>query len=531
MTCPQKERWHLLSLELLDEQEAEALRAHARECAPCHAACQAARRDHARLLRAFEVFDRDDDQFREQLIAALPQALAGAPAPGRPLRVRRWLGDFAMATNYRPTRWLAFALAPAACVALVLILVLTGTPRIAFAQVVERMRAARTLLCQVTTTTEILADALPGQEPERVSLSTLKMYSDGQTRAWLYEQEENGQHICTLMRPEGSYVSAGDRQYTFTQAEPPAHGEGMASPTEWVEHLLKVTEEPDRRLGEEQIAGRPAVGFEIAGWKLGYSPRPTDATGASDTMQVRVWVDTKTRLPVRFETDMIWSAPASKLHITSRWDDLKWDVPLDAAQFEPPATAFAPDTPRVDLPAINELSAIEALRAWLAEGEQARATFVLLDARAAEKGEPLPAELETSRVMAALDSAFPDRLDISWLMSSFATRAAMAGLKEQLATPPPMPENMTDQERAAFAKQRARDFAKQAGETAGRATARIMPLAAFYQKLANDDRNPEYFGPDVTPGDATAVLLRWRTEDGLRVIYGDLHVETVATNP
>ena len=60
---------------------------------------------------------------------------------------------------------------------------------------------------------------------------------------------------------------------------------------------------------------------------------------------------------------------------------------------------------------------------------------------------------------------------------------------------------------------------------------RMMPLYAgtlFYRQLLEDGADPEYFGPQVKPGDADAVLVRWRLETGeTRVIYGDLHAETL----
>jgi len=57
---------------------------------------------------------------------------------------------------------------------------------------------------------------------------------------------------------------------------------------------------------------------------------------------------------------------------------------------------------------------------------------------------------------------------------------------------------------------------------------KAMAVAAFYMKLANEQRDPEYFGATVKPGDAEAILLKWRLDGGrYRVIYGDLRAETV----
>ena len=59
-----------------------------------------------------------------------------------------------------------------------------------------------------------------------------------------------------------------------------------------------------------------------------------------------------------------------------------------------------------------------------------------------------------------------------------------------------------------------------------------LSLAApsfFYGKLFNKKNDPAYHGETVKPGDVDEVLLRWKLDDGqYRVIYGDLHAETVS---
>ena len=89
MKCPNHESWHLLSLGLLAEAEAAELYAHAEECDACRARLGAARRNHAGLLRAFEVFDHNHDRLREQLMAALPsEAVCEQPSVLSGLRTR-----------------------------------------------------------------------------------------------------------------------------------------------------------------------------------------------------------------------------------------------------------------------------------------------------------------------------------------------------------------------------------------------------------------------------------------------------------
>ena len=56
----------------------------------------------------------------------------------------------------------------------------------------------------------------------------------------------------------------------------------------------------------------------------------------------------------------------------------------------------------------------------------------------------------------------------------------------------------------------------------------IQAMGSFYMLLAQDKKDPAYYGEIVTPEDADQVLMRWKVSDNeYRVIFGGLHVETV----
>lgn len=59
---------------------------------------------------------------------------------------------------------------------------------------------------------------------------------------------------------------------------------------------------------------------------------------------------------------------------------------------------------------------------------------------------------------------------------------------------------------------------------------RIRATCSFYGKLVREERQVLYFGDRVKPGDADRILLRWKTDNGdeYRVVFGDLHVQTVS---
>jgi hypothetical protein len=67
-----------------------------------------------------------------------------------------------------------------------------------------------------------------------------------------------------------------------------------------------------------------------------------------------------------------------------------------------------------------------------------------------------------------------------------------------------------------------------------RKTSEVIQLVApgfLYTILVEENKDPVYYGETVKPGDADKVLLRWKLDDGqYRVIFGDLHADTVTAN-
>jgi hypothetical protein len=196
-------------------------------------------------------------------------------------------------------------------------------------------------------------------------------------------------------------------------------------------------------------------------------------------VEVKVWVDVKKRLPVRYESLTTGldrrGNPTSHRFVT---DDFQWDVPVTAADFEPPPVPDGYEV--VDRPGvIDEEAAIQGLKQCaeligsyltISEGEGSGWTVV--------------SALEKSETPAAVR------------------------LKEQIKELPEM----------------------QKLNTVRRA---VIPMfegfMRFYNGLVQDKKDPAYYGKTVTPKDADKVLLRWKVSDSkYRVIFGDLHAETVS---
>lgn len=523
MTCPGAEKWNALSMALVAGPEAEALLRHARACADCRRRLAEARRDHATLQRACEVFDRDHDRLREQLLAALPAAVAPPPRAVPIAAARRRLGGLAMTLTQRKTRWAALALLPAAGLVAAFAVFFASGPSVAFADVLERIRRARTMTCQTTTVSEY-RPADPAGSPGRTTRTegTLAMYADGAARAWRLDTVEPAATQWSF--PDRLVVLQDGRVEVFRFHKEPQAGV-IESPAQYLERMLAVCDEPDAVLGRTEIAGRPVVGFEIAGWKLGFGTRPAGPESGRPDNVARIWVDVATKLPVRLEFESAASVAGGFLHRRGVWDKLRWDVPLDPEHFEPPPASAADKFTDLDVPPVNEESFIRALEAWRAQSAELAETLDALEQQARERGdEEALGRVASLRAGLGLSHPFPPQLDVQWLMMSCAGRSAALGALDPAARRAAEQAGQAGDAGAELAA------AGRAAEDIARATVREIgaPLGLFYRKLVMEGRDPEYY-PAAPPGDAAAVLVRWKVDAGhARVIYADLHAETVA---
>jgi len=154
--------------------------------------------------------------------------------------------------------------------------------------------------------------------------------------------------------------------------------------------------------------------------------------------------------------------------------DFQWDVPVDAADFEPVIPDDYTGTVRKFPAHITEETAIQGLK-----------------------------------LLVELLGKYPENItgvnEVLRLAEKSETPAATR-LKEEI-------KGLTDDEIG----NKLVDF--------------LMPirgLARFYYWLQHDKKDRAYYGETVTPKDADKVLMRWKVSDNeYRVIFGDLHAETV----
>jgi hypothetical protein len=395
-----------------------------------------------------------------------------------------------------------------------------------FAAVLQSMRQAKSMVCDLVTTTSVEEGPLPDEFTQVPRRGTIAISFAREAPATLisYEPMKSGLPSRMLFLGDKVYAWEGDKVHVITSAE------ALQRPgaENWLGRLLEVRESPDRSLGEETINGHRAAGFEVAGWKLGVGARPSQAnpTPPGSDARLRVWVDVEQNLPIRLEIEQTMVVPTATIKVQQLWDNIKWNVELNPADFRPPPAEVLATAETTPIPAIDETAFVDFMRAWVESKDKATAGIDMIKQKAQERGEELPSVIKSLIETAALDVGYPERLDAFWLSGRFAARATLASMGELLPKQQPIPAGLDESQRAKLVRERNKEGAMAAARASSEAMMKAQVAAAFFQKLSAEQRNPEYFGATVKPGDANALLLKWTVDDGrVRVIYGDLRAE------
>jgi len=258
---------------------------------------------------------------------------------------------------------------------------------------------------------------------------------------------------------------------------------------DWLERQLEWPWANDPRVLVKEILGckyesmgRATIdGIEVEGFQ---TTDPNWVGNAPNIRQVdvKMWVDVKTWLPVRYEEAYVYFEEKRQRfeHTHSVMHDFRWDVVVDAAEFEPPVIPDDYTGTVVKWPSINEENAIQGLKLWVELlGNYPKSIMDMI----------------VLRDFTALRSAF----------EKSETPAAMR-LKEEL-------KGLSQSDKT------------------NRLRVAMLPMQClnkFRIKLGGDKKDPAYYWKIVTPKDTDKVLMRWKVSDNeYRVIYGDLHAETV----
>ena len=235
----------------------------------------------------------------------------------------------------------------------------------------------------------------------------------------------------------------------------------------------RILEFKHESLGRSTIDGIEVEGFQTT------DPNYVGRGLKNPQVDVRIWVDAKTRLPVRYESLMsdYFNRKGDKIvwREHSVMYDFQWDVPVDASEFKP----VIPDDYKgvvIQFPEhITEETAIQGLK--------------------------LIAEL-LGNYPRKITNVYDDT--VLRLAKKSETPAALR-LREEI-------EGLTDEE----ALNKLVDF--------------LMPIRGLFMFPARqkDKKDFKYYGNTVIPKDTDNILMRWKVSDNeYRVIYGDLRTETV----
>jgi hypothetical protein len=197
-------------------------------------------------------------------------------------------------------------------------------------------------------------------------------------------------------------------------------------------------------------------------------------------VDVKIWVDAKTRLPVRYEErgsglDEMGIPGVIEYIVT----DFEWDIPVTAAEFEPPPLPDGYTVVNARPGPTDEEIAIQGLRQCV----ELFGSYIETFGNGTEANEIIFSAVEKSETPTALR------------------------LKKEI-------KGLTENKKF--------DRIKSVGSP-------LRQLIWFYVRLVQDKKDPAYYGKTVTPKDGDKVLLRWKlSENKYRVIFGDLHAETVS---
>jgi outer membrane lipoprotein-sorting protein len=247
-----------------------------------------------------------------------------------------------------------------------------------------------------------------------------------------------------------------------------------------VDSMEKQTNDPRAMINQilkcEHISlGRSTIdGIEVEGFQ---TTDPAYMGVMLGQVDVKLWVHAETWLPYRIEMDTRMGETTSSQAVFS---DFQWDAPVDVAEFDPvfPDDYSSLTSTPTKMPAFNEATAIKGLG-----------------------------------LCAGLNGQYPQDLSLTSLNGYLA---------EIMKNDPSLVQALAGKDQA---------LKQEAGERLQETLMPILSIGGFYNARLADDKYPAYHGKIVTPQDADQVLLRWKvSDDEYRVIFGDLHAETVSTD-
>ncbi len=247
---------------------------------------------------------------------------------------------------------------------------------------------------------------------------------------------------------------------------------------QWADEIRREIPDPRQMLVRIQKCDHTSLGLSTVDGVEAEGFRTTDPNYMEDgaaRVDVSLWVDVATGLPVRSEEDIELKDGMTLRRVSH---DFQWDTPIDPLLFQPLIPDGYADAGggSIQIPAFNEETAIKGLKFCLE------------------------------------------------LAGRYPTALSEPGLKPYAEYLPELRGLTKEQVRAYVQDPNHRGQIMQK-------TLPLMGLWVFHGMLGEQKREPAYYGDTVTPDSPHAVLLRWKLDDGrYRAIFGDLSARDVSAD-
>ncbi len=324
-----------------------------------------------------------------------------------------------------------------------------GASTPAFADIVRPLLTARTATYKMTVNMkDVPAQTIEGMfmEPSRL------------------RQVMPGGVIQIFGMPQGQMITlmpAEKKAMIIEMENAPGDKQGQSNMFHAIRKLIQAAQENENEsvefIGEQKIDGVNAIGYHVE--NLG--------------MDMNVWADAKTLMPVRIEYSM---GGMMGMEGTVIMSDIVFDVELDESLFEVPE-GYDVHTMQMDVSLPGEEDFIQTLRLWT----------------------------ETT------DGKFPSELNMKVVFGEF------------------FPKAFTEKTGLKFEKDKTPDLSDPKFKEFMEILAKINRGIMFAHTLS-EDADWHYTGKDVEFGDAETAIFWYRPKgsETYRVIYGDLSVKDVA---
>jgi outer membrane lipoprotein-sorting protein len=347
---------------------------------------------------------------------------------------------------------------------------------VALADVLERIEQAQAFMYKMNMRITVsMGENMPAidQDMEMTTIISKDFGIKTETITVDGNTGEKSTHTVYVIPHEGIVVTLIPDKKKYMQ---------MEFDDDWLAKMKQENNDPrdiiKRMMGTEYTKlGRSVVdGVEVDGFQ---TTDPTVIGGVAENVTLTLWIDAESWLPVRSEIEF---KKGDQMQAHCVVSEFNWDLPVTADDFKPVIPDdFEPMATGMQMPKISEEGLIEGLR-----------------------------------LFAELLGSYPKKLSMMELAQETMAFMTNRDVLEKIAEKIPQARELDKDELMMKVMQ---------------ITKPLQSPAFFYMMLVQDKKEPAYYGQSVTPDDADAVLMRWKVSDNeYRVIFGDLHAETVTPN-